>query len=66
MPLPWGEGGPPDGGTGEGSVADRAALLGGMRLLATTRLADISENFWQLYLKITLVNWTSGIRWSQS
>src|SRR5436309_3326748 len=31
MPLPWGEGGRR---TGEGSVANRTALLGGLRLLA--------------------------------
>jgi len=34
MPLPMGEGGRRPG---EGSVADRAALLGGVRLLATYR-----------------------------
>ena len=37
MPLPMGEGGRRPG---EGSVADRTALLGGPRLLATTSLSD--------------------------
>ena len=34
LPRPWGEGGRRPG---EGSVADRAVLLGGLRLLATSR-----------------------------
>ncbi|PYV45040.1 MAG: hypothetical protein DMG06_04015 [Acidobacteria bacterium] len=42
-PLPMGESGPPDGGPGEGSVADRTGLLGGPRLLATT---SRRRNFW--------------------
>jgi len=33
--LPSGEGGPPDGGPGEGSVADETVVLDGLRLLAT-------------------------------
>src|SRR2546425_9915325 len=35
MPLPWGEGGRPDGGPGEGSAASGAPALGGGRVLAT-------------------------------
>src|SRR3989442_1224963 len=41
-PLPWGEGGRR---TGEGSVANRTALLGGLRLLATdARQPTSSQN----------------------
>ena len=37
MPLPWGEGGRRPG---EGSVADEAVVLGGLRLLLTYTLQD--------------------------
>src|SRR5947208_15056041 len=42
-PFPMGGGGPPDGGLGEGLVADRTALLGGLRFLATLSCLNVKE-----------------------
>ena len=57
MPLPWGEGGRRPG---EGSVADRAALLGGLRLLAINRSLDPAGSYFGACSGKLLVSHDSG------
>src|SRR5438093_3067175 len=57
MPLPWGEGGRRPG---EGSVADRAALLCGLRLLAINRSLDPAGSYFGACSGKLLVSHDSG------